>query len=152
MIHLILLRPEIPQNTGNVGRLCSYADCSLHLIGPYGFEISDSRLRRAGMDYWHSLRLFEYSSWESFLDSGDRPERIHLFTTKADRSLWDLEFQSEDGLLFGNESSGVPPEVHQWASGNRVKIPQFQDGLRSLNLANATAVAAYEALRQINCG
>tara|TARA_Y100001934_G_scaffold265734_1_gene344307 strand:- start:594 stop:908 length:315 start_codon:yes stop_codon:yes gene_type:complete len=104
------------------------------------------------MDYWHSLRLFEYSSWESFLDSGDRPERIHLFTTKADLSLWDVEFQSEDGLLFGNESSGVPPEVHQWACGNRVKIPQFQDGLRSLNLANATAVAAYEALRQINCG
>mgnify|MGYP001178892346 FL=1 len=149
MIHLILLRPEIPQNTGNVGRLCAYAGCRLHLIKPYGFEINDARLRRAGMDYWHSLDLREHDGWDAFLESDERPERIHLFTTKAERTLWDTEFRDGDGLLFGNEGTGVSSEVHEWAGDRRVKIPQFRDGLRSLNLANATAVATYEALRQI---
>ena len=149
MIHLILLRPEIPQNTGNVGRLCAFVGCTLHLIRPYGFQIDDARLRRAGMDYWHSLDVIEHSDWDAFLTSDDCPERIHLFTTKAERSLWDTEFRLGDGLLFGNESTGVPPKVHQWFGQRRVKIPQFRDGLRSLNLANATAVATYEALRQI---
>ncbi|MFP6886497.1 MAG: tRNA (cytidine(34)-2'-O)-methyltransferase [Opitutales bacterium] len=149
MIHLILLRPEIPQNTGNVGRLCAYVGCRLHLIRPYGFEINDARLRRAGMDYWHSLDLREHDDWDAFCASGERPERIHLFTTKADRDLWETEFREGDGLLFGNEGTGVPAEVHEWAGERRVKIPQFRESLRSLNLANATAVATYEALRQI---
>ena len=150
MIHLILLRPEIPQNTGNVGRLCAYADCRLHLIRPYGFEIDDKRLRRAGMDYWHSLDLFEHDDWDAFLADEARPRRIHLFTTKAERGLWDTDFKDGDGLLFGNEGTGVTPDVHEWAGDHRVKIPQFRDDLRSLNLANAVAVAAYEALRQIH--
>lgn len=149
MIHLILLRPEIPQNTGNIGRLCAYSGCRLHLIKPYGFEIDDSRLRRAGMDYWRSLDVSEYDDWESFLGSGERPERLHLFTTKAENSIWDTEFRDGDGLLFGNESAGVTPDVHRWASDKSVKIPQFKEGLRSLNLANAASIGCYEALRQI---
>tara|TARA_B100001094_G_scaffold175892_1_gene169968 strand:+ start:979 stop:1458 length:480 start_codon:yes stop_codon:yes gene_type:complete len=149
VIHLILLRPEIPQNTGNIGRLCAYSGCRLHLIKPYGFEIDDSRLRRAGMDYWRSLDVSEYDDWESFLGSGERPERLHLFTTKAENSIWDTEFRDGDGLLFGNESAGVTPDVHRWASDKSVKIPQFKDGLRSLNLANAASIGCYEALRQI---
>ena len=149
MIHLILLRPEIPQNTGNIGRLCAYSGCRLHLIKPYGFEIDDSRLRRAGMDYWRSLDVSEYDDWESFLGSGERPERLHLFTTKAENSIWDTEFRDGDGLLFGNESAGVTPDVDRWASDKSVKIPQFKDGLRSLNLANAASIGCYEALRQI---
>tara|TARA_B100001964_G_scaffold224612_1_gene271566 strand:- start:499 stop:954 length:456 start_codon:yes stop_codon:yes gene_type:complete len=149
VIHLILLRPEIPQNTGNVGRLCAYAGCRLHLVRPYGFEIDDKRLRRAGMDYWHSLDLQEHDDWDAFLAAEERPGRIHLFTTKAERGLWETEFRDGDGLLFGNEGSGVPPEIHEWAGERRVRIPQFRDGLRSLNLSNAASVATYEALRQI---
>tara|TARA_Y100001934_G_scaffold259297_1_gene330417 strand:+ start:473 stop:928 length:456 start_codon:yes stop_codon:yes gene_type:complete len=149
MIHLILLRPEIPQNTGAIGRLCAYAGCRLHLIRPYGFELTDSRLRRAGMDYWPALDLQEYDSWEEFLTSPDKPARLHLFTTKAEKGLWESEFKDGDGLLFGNESSGVPPEVHAHIGEDRIHIPKFQEGLRSLNLATAAAIAAYEALRQI---
>lgn len=149
MIHLILFRPEIPQNTGNVGRLCAYAGCRLHLIKPYGFEISDKHLRRAGMDYWHSLDLREYDDWETFLSSSTRPSRIHLFSTHAERGMWDSVFEDGDGLLFGNEGAGLPPEIHEWAGDRRVKIPQFHDDLRSLNLSSAAAVAVYEALRQI---
>ncbi len=149
MIHLILFRPEIPQNTGNVGRLCAYADCRLHLVRPYGFEIDDKRLRRAGMDYWHSLDLHEHDDWDAFLAAADCPERIHLFTTKAQRGLWETEFREGDGLLFGNEGAGVPPRIHEWAGERRVRIPRFRDDLRSLNLSNAASVATYEALRQI---
>ncbi|MFP6899794.1 MAG: tRNA (cytidine(34)-2'-O)-methyltransferase [Opitutales bacterium] len=149
MIHLILFRPEIPQNTGNVGRLCAYADCRLHLIKPYGFEIDDKHLRRAGMDYWRSLDLHEHDDWEAFLSCEDRPQRIHLFSTKAERGLWETKFREGDGLLFGNEGAGLPIEIHAWAGERRVKIPQFGEQLRSLNLANAASVAAYEALRQI---
>ena len=149
MIHLILLRPEIPQNTGAIGRLCAYADCRLHLIRPYGFELTDSRLRRAGMDYWPALDLRQHDSWDAFLASPDKPGTLHLFTTKAEKGLWETEFRDGDGLLFGNESSGVPPEVHAHAGDDRIKIPRFQQNLRSLNLATAAAIAAYEALRQI---
>lgn len=149
MIHLILFRPEIPQNTGNVGRLCAYADCRLHLIKPYGFEIEDKHLRRAGMDYWSAVDLREHADWDAFLASSDRPRRIHLFSTKAERGLWETEFKDEDGLLFGNEGTGAPPEIHQWAGARRVRIPQFKENLRSLNLATAASIAAYEALRQI---
>lgn len=149
MIHLILLCPEIPQNTGNVGRLCAYTDCRLHLIKPYGFEIDDKHLRRAGMDYWHSLDLHEHDDWEAFLSYEDRPQRIHVFSTKAESGLWETEFRERDGLLFGNEGAGLPNAIHEWAGARRVKIPQFGKNLRSLNLANAVAVATYEALRQI---
>ena len=149
MIHLILFQPQIPQNTGNVGRLCAYVGCRLHLIKPYGFEIDDKHLRRAGMDYWRSLDLREYDDWEDFLSSDDRPRRIHLFSTHAEGEMWNASFEEGDGLLFGNEGTGLPPEIHEWGRGCRVKIPQFNDGLRSLNLASAAAVAVYEALRQI---
>ncbi len=149
MIHLILFQPQIPQNTGNVGRLCAYVGCRLHLIKPYGFEIDDKHLRRAGMDYWRSLDLREHDDWQGFLSSSDCPQRIHLFSTHAEREMWDTSFEDGDGLLFGNEGAGLPSEIHEWGKGRRVKIPQFVDGLRSLNLSSAAAVAVYEAFRQI---
>ena len=149
MIHLILFQPQIPQNTRNVGRLCAYVGCRLHLIKPYGFEIDDKHLRRAGMDYWRSLDLREHDDWQGFLSSSDCPQRIHLFSTHAEREMWDASFEDGDGLLFGNEGAGLPSEIHEWGRGRRVKIPQFADGLRSLNLSSAAAVAVYEAFRQI---
>lgn len=149
-LHIILIRPEIPPNTGNIGRLCAITDCRLHLIHPLGFSLDDKQLRRAGMDYWHELDVHHHANWESFLQSPQRPERLWLLTTKAQKGLWDVAFNPGDGLVFGNEGSGAPAEVHACLGVERsLKIPQFNDSLRSLNLSTACGIATYEALRQI---
>ena len=150
MISIILYCPEIPQNTGSIGRICAFADCQLHLIHPLGFKITDKYLRRAGMDYWKTLELFEYKNWEVFLESENRPKKIYLFTTHATQTLWDTKFSKNDGLLFGNEGKGIPKELHKWAGRDRVTIPKYSDGLRSLNLAVSVGIATYEAIRQIS--
>lgn len=150
MINVILHCPEIPQNTGTIGRICAFAGCRLHLIHPLGFEITDKYLKRAGMDYWKTLDLFEYENWNDFLISPNRPEKIHLFTTHATKTLWDTRFSKDDGLLFGNEGNGAPEEIHKWANCDRVTIPKYNEGLRSLNLAVSVGIATYEAIRQIN--
>ena len=148
MIDVILFQPEIPQNTGNIGRICAFAGCKLHLIHPLGFEINDKNLRRAGMDYWKNLDVHEYSDWEEFQKSPAIPKRIHLLTTHATDSIWDATFKEGDGLLFGNEGHGAPEYIHQSVQG-RIKIPQFRENLRSLNLAVSVGIATYEAIRQI---
>ena len=148
MIEVILFQPEIPQNTGNVGRLCSFAGCRLHLIHPLGFEINDKNLRRAGMDYWKKLDVLEHEDWESFVSCPNRPKNIHLFTTHAKKTLWECKFERDDGLLFGNEGHGSPDFVHKWLKDNRVCIPKRKDGLRSLNLAVSVGIGVYEAIRQ----
>lgn len=152
MIEIILYCPEIPQNTGNIGRLCAFADLGLHLIHPLGFEINDKNLRRAGMDYWRSLKLFEYRNWDNFLESKDRPKRIHLLTTHGKNSLWDNQFKRGDGLIFGNEGKGAPSFIHRWVGERKILIPKNNPELRSLNLAVSVGIAAYEALRQIKSG
>jgi len=111
MLHLVLHNPEIPQNTGNVGRLCALTGCALHLVHPLGFEITDAKLRRAGMDYWHALDVRHHADWPAFLAAPGRPARLWLLTTKATRSLWDAAFAEGDGLVFGSESAGVPDAV-----------------------------------------
>ena len=150
MIEIILHCPEIPQNTGNIGRICAFTDCRLHLIHPLGFEISDKNLRRAGMDYWKSLDVLEHDNWPSFLRSEQRPENIFLFTTHATKSFWDASFRKGDGLLFGNEGTGIPQEIHDWAGEQRLMIPKRKNDLRSLNLAVSVGIASYEAIRQIS--
>lgn len=150
MLHVVLFQPEIAPNTGNVGRMCAVTRSRLHLIHPLGFEVSDRHLRRAGMDYWRSLDVHHHESWESFLASPQRPERLWLFTTKAERTMWQVSFADGDGLVFGRESSGCPEWLHDWAGERRVTIPQMNPDLRSLNLSTAVGVAAYEALRQIH--
>jgi tRNA (cytidine/uridine-2'-O-)-methyltransferase len=149
VIHVVLFQPDIPQNTGNVGRMCAITKSRLHLIHPLGFRITDRHLKRAGMDYWKQLDVHEHQSWEAFLESPARPARTWLFTTHAERSLWDVQFADGDGLLFGRETSGVPGWLHDWAEGNRVRVPQWNDELRSLNLATCAGIATYEALRQL---
>jgi len=151
MLHLILFQPEIPQNTGNVGRTCAITGSRLHLIHPLGFTITDRHLKRSGMDYWKQLDLHEHEDWEAFEASPARPERIWMFSTRGDHCLWDADFADGDGLLFGNEGHGCPDWLHErvGTEGRRLFIPQPKPGLRSLNLSSAAAVATYEALRQL---
>ncbi len=156
MLHVVLFRPEIPQNTGNVGRLCAFTGSRLHLIRPLGFKITDAQLKRAGMDYWQHLDVVEHENFEAFLESDKRPEgRLWLMTTHATRSLWEAKFADEDGLVFGNEGHGAPDWLHEKiGEAHRLRIPSFEregvPALRSLNLSVSVGVAAYEALRQLH--
>ena len=150
MLHIVLFNPEIPQNTGNIGRLCAIIGCRLHLIHPLGFKISDKHLKRSGMDYWHSLDLHHHEDWASFRSSENGPTgRLWLFTTKSAQSFWTASYETGDGLVFGNEGHGAPEWLHEELSDTRVTIPQKNADLRSLNLSTAAGIASYEALRQI---
>ena len=149
MLHIILFEPQIPQNTGNIGRMCAITRSRLHLIHPLGFKVTDRNLKRAGMDYWHSLDVHHHADWPAFRTSPAAPQRIWLFTTKTEQSFWDVKFEDGDGLLFGNEGDGSPPWLHESiGEAWRVTIPHANTELRSLNLSTAAGIACYEALRQ----
>jgi len=150
MLHIVLFEPQIPQNTGNVGRLCAVTRSRLHLVHPLGFRITDRQLRRAGMDYWYSLDLHHHDNWQAFEASPARPSRLWLFTTKSRRRFWDVRYADGDGLLFGNEGDGCPDWLHAAVGeAGRVNIPHANPAMRSLNLSTAVGIACYEALRQI---
>jgi tRNA (cytidine/uridine-2'-O-)-methyltransferase len=149
VLHIVLFNPEIPQNTGNIGRLCAITDTRLHLIHPLGFNITDKQIRRSGMDYWHSLDLHHHDDWKAFQASPHKPKRLWLFTTRAEKAYWDAEYADGDGLVFGNEGHGAPDWLHQEIGENRITIPQANPELRSLNLSTAAGIATYEALRQL---
>ena len=153
--HVVLVSPAIPQNTGNIGRLCAYTGCRLHLIHPLGFQIDDRHLRRAGMDYWRSLDVVQHADWQAFIASPLAPARLYLFTTKASTSFWNAQFLPGDGLVFGSEPSGAPGWLHEWVGEERRLRIDSSDGsdaaLRSLNLSSSVAIATYEALRQARC-
>ncbi|MGB1128370.1 MAG: tRNA (cytidine(34)-2'-O)-methyltransferase [Opitutales bacterium] len=150
MLHIILVHPEIPQNTGNIGRLCAINACRLHLVHPLGFNITDKQIRRSGMDYWRSLDVQHHENWDALKQSALRPTgQLWLFTTKADASYWDVQYADGDGLVFGNEGHGAPEWLHEELAANRVTIPQKNPEMRSLNLSTAAGIATYEALRQL---
>lgn len=153
-LHIILHNPKIPQNTGNIGRMCAIIGARLHLIHPLGFTITDAKLKRSGMDYWKELDIVHHANWEAFKASPLAPniERIWLFTTKSKRAMWTADFLRGDGLLFGAEDCGCPDCVHADILEKRVKIPQFTASLRSLNLSTSAGIGAYEAMRQISNG
>jgi len=148
MLHIVLFNPEIPQNTGNIGRLCAITESRLHLIHPLGFTITDRHLKRSGMDYWDSLDLHHHDDWEAFKRSPAAPKQLWLFTTKTERSFWEVEYADGDGLVFGNEGHGAPEWLHAELVDRRVTIPQKNPELRSLNLSTSVGIATYEALRQ----
>lgn len=150
MLHVVLFRPQIPPNTGNIGRLCAVTGSVLHLIHPLGFRITDRHLRRSGMDYWHQLDVRHHADWPTFRTASKGPKRLWLLTTRGGRGLWDADFEPEDGLLFGNEGEGVPDWVHQEIGDDRrLRIPHFRSGFRSLNLSTCAGIVVYEALRQL---
>lgn len=152
LLHLVLDRPEIPNNTGNIGRTALAVGARLHLIHPLGFDLSEKACRRAGLDYWPHLDWCEHPSFEAYAASP--PGRVWLFTTHADRLHWDAPIAPGDHLLFGRETAGAGPEVHRWIEetqgpGHRLRLPMVRrPEARSLNLATAVAIAAYDALQR----
>ncbi|MEM1060108.1 MAG: tRNA (cytidine(34)-2'-O)-methyltransferase [Verrucomicrobiota bacterium] len=146
--HIVLVEPEIPPNTGNIARLCAATGAALHLIEPLGFDLDDRQLKRAGMDYWQRVDWRTWPGWEAFLD-GARPERLHLFTTKAAKSYWDARYREGDWLIFGRETKGLPESLRTRHAGQCVRIPIAQEESRSLNLATSVGIGLYEALRQL---
>lgn len=147
MFQVVLVHPEIPPNTGNIGRLCVAAGAKLHLIHPLGFQITEAQVRRAGLDYWPHLALQEWPNWETFAAARRPEDRWHLCTTKASRRLPEVAFQANDWLLFGCETRGLPESILAAYPDEWLRVPMRVEA-RSLNLSNAVAVVLYEALRQ----
>jgi tRNA (cytidine/uridine-2'-O-)-methyltransferase len=147
VFNIVLLSPQIPNNTGNIGRTAMATGCRLHIIHPIAFDMDEKAVRRAGLDYWHLLDVLEHASWDSFLES-ENPSNIWLFTTKTNRPLWEAKFCEGDYLLFGSEQHGVPQKVHDFVGEEaRLTLPMVDDA-RSLNLATAVCAAVYEGIRQ----
>lgn len=148
-INVVLYQPEIPPNTGNIARTCALTGTRLHLIRPLGFSIDDRSLKRAGLDYWHLLDLELHDSLESFFER--YPDgSFYFFTTHTAQNYSDIDYDENCFLIFGRETAGLPESVHQQYPDRLVRIPMLQrDGVRSLNLSNAVAVAVYEANRQL---
>ncbi|MFZ5470324.1 MAG: tRNA (cytidine(34)-2'-O)-methyltransferase [Myxococcota bacterium] len=146
-LHLVLVSPQIPPNTGNVARLCAVTGCKLLLVEPLGFSLADRELRRAGLDYWHQVFLRLYPDYPAYLAEHPRARRL-LFSARAERSLYQVRFLPGDHLVFGSETAGLPKDVLFGGSGEVVSIPMLPQR-RSLNLSTAVGVAAYEALRQL---
>lgn len=146
MFNIVLVEPEIPQNTGNIARTCAATGCRLHLIKPLGFSLSDKYLKRAGLDYWSLVDVYIYDSLDMFF-SKHADARFHFFTTKARKTYSDAEYLDGDFLIFGKETKGLDETLLLSHPDECVRIPMIGDS-RSLNLANSAAVAVYEALRQ----
>lgn len=145
-MNIVLVNPEIPQNTGNIARTCAATGATLHLIEPLGFSLSDKYLKRAGLDYWHLMQYRTYPGVEAFLKEHGGA-RMHFATTKAPRAYHQAEYREGDFLVFGCETRGLPETLLERVYDRCVRIPMREEA-RSLNLSNAVAVVLYEALRQ----
>lgn len=147
-MHIVLVEPEIPGNTGNIARLCAATGCHLHLVSPLGFSVEDKYLKRAGLDYWHLVDIHYYDSVYEVLEKyKDNPK--YFLTTKAHSSYADVQYTQDSLLIFGKETAGLPESLLAEYPEQCVRIPMIEDA-RSLNLSNSVAIVAYEALRQNN--
>ena len=145
--NIVLFQPEIPQNTGTIGRLAVSTNCKLHLIEPLGFSLEDKYLKRAGLDYWQYLNPAIHKDWEAFL-AAENPGRMFFISTHGKKSFFDAEYQIGDYLIFGRESAGLPEEFYNRYMDDMWQIPMPGEFSRSLNLANAVSITLYEAMRQ----
>ena len=148
MLHIVLVEPEIPQNCGNIARTCAATGCTLHLIRPLGFDISEKAVKRAGLDYWHLVSVFDYENLDDFFRRND-VRRMWCLSTKSPRSYVEADFQDGDYLFFGKETKGLPEDFLADHYEQTVRIPMRSDA-RSLNLSNAVAITVFEALRQLD--
>lgn len=146
-MNIVLLEPEIPHNTGAIGRTCVATNTSLHLIKPLGFQINDKMVKRSGLDYWEKLDLHIYDNFDEFLLKNNYPN-LFMATTKAEKTYCDVKYKSDDYIMFGKESAGIDEEILVRNRSNCIRIPMWGD-IRSLNLANSVSIILYEAYRQI---
>jgi tRNA (cytidine/uridine-2'-O-)-methyltransferase len=148
-LNVVLIEPEIPQNTGSIGRLCLATGSVLHLVKPLGFSIDTHALKRAGLDYWEHLQVQVHESAEQFFDSLSKDASLILVETRAGRTLYDLEITRGSYLIFGKETTGLADWILNRYAGNLARIPMLDARVRSLNLSNAVSISVYEGLRQI---
>jgi len=146
MVNIVLLEPEIPANTGNIGRTCVATGSVLHLIEPLGFQINDKMLKRSGLDYWHKLDVRRYVNFEDFLEKNPGA-KIYMATTKSRQVYTDVSYEDGCYIMFGKESAGIPEEILLDYRDTCIRIPMLEE-IRSLNLGNSVAIVCYEALRQ----
>ena len=145
-MHIVLIEPEIPGNTGNIARLCAATSIELHLVKPLGFSIDDKHLKRAGLDYWNLVKVHVHENF-SEVQAMYHGHKFHYWTTKAPRAHSDAEFGPDDMLVFGKETAGIPEDILKANWESCIRIPMIE-GARSLNLSNSAAIVAYEAMRQ----
>jgi tRNA (cytidine/uridine-2'-O-)-methyltransferase len=149
-LNIVLFEPEIPQNTGNIARTCAATGAALHLVGPMGFKIDDSKLKRAGLDYWHSLDITYYDNINDFYNKNtgmEKAEKMYYLTTKAEKNYCDISYPDVCYIIFGKETKGISEEILVKNRNNCLRIPMIGE-TRSLNLSNSVAIVAYEAYRQ----
>jgi tRNA (cytidine/uridine-2'-O-)-methyltransferase len=149
-LHVVLVRPQIHWNTGNIGRSCLAAGAQLHLVGPLGFSLDDRRVRRAGLDYWKHVEPLLWSSWEEF--EGELPSLGEplFFSSRPSRPYWEVPLTARPVLIFGREDGGLPEEIHERHAGRFCTIPMAHPAVRSLNLSSAVAIGLYDIVRKRN--
>lgn len=147
-LNIVLVEPEIPQNTGNIARTCAATGASLHLVEPMGFKVDDKKLKRAGLDYWHLLDITYYKNLDDFFEK-NKDGKFYYFSTKADKTYADIDYPDNSFLVFGKETKGLPEDLLFANHDTTVRIPMISDA-RSLNLSNSVAIGVYEVLRQWN--
>jgi tRNA (cytidine/uridine-2'-O-)-methyltransferase len=147
-LNIVLIEPEIPNNTGNIGRLSLASGATLHLVKPFGFELSDARVKRAGLDYWKHVPLIIYESADAFFKQ-HRDKNMVFFSSHGKKDVWDVPFENDQYLIFGKESVGLSEAITSAHSDRLYRIPIISPHIRSLNLANAVAVVVYEGMRQL---
>lgn len=149
-LNVVLIEPEIPQNTGSIGRLCLATESTLHLVEPLGFDISDSQLKRAGLDYWQYLKVKTHPSIEVFMKNLPVGAPRVFLSKKAGHTLYEWKFERGTYLIFGKETAGLPDWVLNSHAAETLRIPLYDARVRSLNLSNAVSICVYEAIRQLN--
>lgn len=147
-MHIVLYQPEIPQNTGNIIRLCAATQVELHLIEPFGFIWDDHRLKRAGLDYWEFAHIYRHLTFESYLEQFPG-KRLYYATTKGGKRYDQVDYQTDDAIIFGPETRGLPDSILKREPKHNIRIPMYHEA-RSLNLSNSVAIILYEALRQLD--
>ena len=148
-MHIVLVEPEIPPNTGNVARLCAATGAHLHLIEPLGFQLEDKHLKRAGMDYWKHVTWHKWSHWSAFIDQMDSNSGLWVVESDGPKSYSEVSYGPNDYLVFGRETAGLPPKLVQQYRERWLRIPMMNQDARSLNLSNSVAIVLYEAFRQL---
>jgi tRNA (cytidine/uridine-2'-O-)-methyltransferase len=151
-MHIVLVEPEIPPNTGNVARLCAATKSILHLIEPFGFKLDDSQLKRAGMDYWRHVEWHRWKNWTAFEEKLPADARLWFIESGGGKNYSDVKFSPDDHLVFGRETAGLPKQLLEQHRELWLRIPMFQTESRSLNLSNCVALVLFEALRQQGFG